>query len=165
MGHRHLPRADHRCGLPGRATRADPTALRGQAGRAGRHAERERDPQAPVAVAEERTRIARELHDVVAHSMAVMIVQADGADYPGRRPGDAREAIKLVAETGRAALEEMRRLVGVLREDHGGARPARRARSAADRLGQLTALSTAPMAGLRVAAAAGAPPACRPRSR
>nr|WP_174535223.1 histidine kinase [Micromonospora chalcea] len=79
--------------------------------------EREREAEARAAVAEERTRIARELHDVVAHSMAVMIVQADGVRFTlDRDPATAREAAKVVADTGRAALEEMRRLVGVLRE-------------------------------------------------
>ncbi|GAA2717391.1 sensor histidine kinase [Micromonospora olivasterospora] len=79
--------------------------------------EREREAEARAAVAEERTRIARELHDVVAHSMAVMIVQADGARYLfDRDPETAREAVRVVADTGRQALEEMRRLVGVLRE-------------------------------------------------
>ncbi|MFY1594169.1 sensor histidine kinase [Micromonospora sp. WMMD737] len=79
--------------------------------------EREREAEARAAVAEERTRIARELHDVVAHSMAVMIVQADGARFTlDRDPETARQAVKVVADTGRQALEEMRRLVGVLRE-------------------------------------------------
>ncbi|WP_319464137.1 sensor histidine kinase [Micromonospora sp. RTP1Z1] len=79
--------------------------------------EREREAESRAAVAEERTRIARELHDVVAHSMAVMIVQADGARFTiDRDPAAAREAVKVVAATGRQALEEMRRLVGVLRE-------------------------------------------------
>jgi signal transduction histidine kinase len=79
--------------------------------------ERERDAQARAAVAEERTRIARELHDVVAHSLAVMIVQADGAMYLlDQDPDTARGAVKIVADTGREALEEMRRLVGVLRD-------------------------------------------------
>jgi signal transduction histidine kinase len=79
--------------------------------------EREQDAQARAAVAEERTRIARELHDVVAHSLAVMIVQADGATYMLDRDLDtARGAVKIVADTGREALEEMRRLVGVLRD-------------------------------------------------
>ncbi|WP_405096196.1 sensor histidine kinase [Micromonospora sp. NBC_01412] len=82
--------------------------------------EREREAESRAAVAEERTRIARELHDVVAHSMAVMIVQADGARYMfDRDPETAREAVKVVADTGRQALEEMRRLVGVLREPSG----------------------------------------------
>ncbi|MEV0807681.1 histidine kinase [Micromonospora sp. NPDC050200] len=79
--------------------------------------EREREAEARAAVAGERARIARELHDVVAHSMAVMIVQADGARYMlDRDPEIARTAVKVVADTGRQALEEMRRLVGVLRE-------------------------------------------------
>ncbi|MEU8216841.1 sensor histidine kinase [Micromonospora taraxaci] len=79
--------------------------------------EREREAESRAAVAEERTRIARELHDVVAHSMAVMIVQADGARFMlDRDPAQARTAVKVVADTGRQALEEMRRLVGVLRD-------------------------------------------------
>ncbi|MGW5581016.1 sensor histidine kinase [Micromonospora chokoriensis] len=79
--------------------------------------DREREAEFRAAVAEERTRIARELHDVVAHSMAVMIVQADGARFMfDRDPGQARTAMKVVADTGRQALEEMRRLVGVLRD-------------------------------------------------
>lgn len=79
--------------------------------------EREREAVSRAAVAEERTRIARELHDVVAHSMAVMIVQADGVRFTvDRDPATAREAARVVADTGRQALEEMRRLVGVLRE-------------------------------------------------
>ena len=79
-------------------------------------AEREREHLATIAVAEERATIARELHDVVAHSMAVMIVQADGATYAlDQDPEQARIAIKQVAATGRDALEDMRRLVGVLR--------------------------------------------------
>ncbi|KXK60272.1 histidine kinase [Micromonospora rosaria] len=79
--------------------------------------EREREAEARAAVAEERTRIARELHDVVAHSMAVMIVQADGARYMiDQSPETARTAVRIVADTGRQALEDMRRLVGVLRE-------------------------------------------------
>lgn len=79
--------------------------------------ERGRETEARAAVAEERTRIARELHDVVAHSMAVMIVQADGVRFTiDRDPAIAREAAKVVGDTGRQALAEMRRLIGVLRE-------------------------------------------------
>jgi signal transduction histidine kinase len=79
-------------------------------------AERERDHLTRIAVVEERATIARDLHDVVAHSMAVMIVQADGATYAlDSDPEQARLAIKQVATTGRDALEDMRRLVGVLR--------------------------------------------------
>ena len=79
-------------------------------------AERERDHLATIAVAQERATIARELHDIVAHSMAVMIVQADGASYVlDRDPEQARQAIRQVGDTGREALEDMRRLVEVLR--------------------------------------------------
>ena len=78
--------------------------------------ERERAEQARVAVAEERARIARELHDIVGHSVSVMTVQAAGV----RRLLDPdqdreREALMVVEQTGREALAEMRRLVGVLR--------------------------------------------------
>jgi signal transduction histidine kinase len=79
-------------------------------------AERERDHLALIAVANERAAIARELHDVVAHSLAVMIVQADGATYAlDGEPAQAKVAMKQVASTGRDALADMRRLVGVLR--------------------------------------------------
>jgi signal transduction histidine kinase len=78
--------------------------------------EREREHLARIAVADERAAIARELHDVVAHSLAVMVVQADGGRYAfDADPGKSRQALATVAETGRAALEDMRRLVGVLR--------------------------------------------------
>jgi signal transduction histidine kinase len=78
--------------------------------------ERERDHLARIAVADERAAIARELHDVVAHSLSVMIVQADGGSYAfDNDPSQARQALKTVSETGREALEDMRRLVDVLR--------------------------------------------------
>ncbi|NRQ35249.1 sensor histidine kinase [Nonomuraea sp. NN258] len=81
-------------------------------------AERERDQQARIAAAAERTRIARELHDVVAHNVSVMVVQADGAGFAlDSDPEQARQAVRNISKTGRAALAEMRRLVGVLRED------------------------------------------------
>ncbi|MFI7126542.1 sensor histidine kinase [Nonomuraea sp. NPDC050153] len=81
-------------------------------------AERERDQQARMAAAAERARIARELHDVVAHNVSVMVVQADGAGFAlDSDPEQAREAVRAISKTGRAALAEMRRLVGVLRED------------------------------------------------
>jgi signal transduction histidine kinase len=82
--------------------------------------EAERDAQAQIAAAAERARIARELHDVVAHNVSVMVVQADGASYAlDSDPGKAREALAAIAGTGRQALAEMRRLLGVLRHDDG----------------------------------------------
>ncbi|HZG05731.1 MAG TPA: sensor histidine kinase [Streptomyces sp.] len=78
--------------------------------------EREREAQAKVAVAAERARIARELHDVVAHNVSVMVVQADGAAYVlDTAPDQARQALETISGTGRQALSEMRRLLGVLR--------------------------------------------------
>jgi signal transduction histidine kinase len=81
-------------------------------------AEHERDQQARLAAAAERARIARELHDVVAHNVSVIIVQADGAGYAiDTDPEQARKAMQAVSATGRRALAEMRRMVGVLRTD------------------------------------------------
>jgi signal transduction histidine kinase len=85
-------------------------------------AERERERLAEEAVAEERARIARELHDVVAHSMSVMVVQAGGVrrllhDDQERE----REALLVVERIGREALTEMRRMLGVLRASGDGA--------------------------------------------
>lgn len=78
--------------------------------------EKERAAQAKVAVAAERARIARELHDVVAHNVSVMVVQADGAAYVmDAAPEQAKEALQTISGTGRLALAEMRRLLGVLR--------------------------------------------------
>nr|WP_202533950.1 sensor histidine kinase [Streptomyces sp. SID3212] len=78
--------------------------------------EKEREAQAKVAVAAERARIARELHDVVAHNVSVMVVQADGAAYVlDAAPDQAKQALETISTTGRQALAEMRRLLGVLR--------------------------------------------------
>ncbi|WP_433266705.1 sensor histidine kinase [Actinosynnema sp. CS-041913] len=84
--------------------------------------ETERDQQARIAVGEERSRIARELHDVVAHAVSVMVVQADGAGYAIKSsPELAEAAMRTIADTGRQALTELRRLLGVLRsEDQSG---------------------------------------------
>jgi signal transduction histidine kinase len=80
--------------------------------------EREREEKARAAVAEERVRIARELHDVVAHAISVIVLQARG----GRRslatdPGETREALDTIEAMGSEALAEMRRLLGMLRRD------------------------------------------------
>ncbi|MFH9723903.1 sensor histidine kinase [Streptomyces sp. NPDC017254] len=78
--------------------------------------EKEREAQAKVAVAAERARIARELHDVVAHNVSVMVVQADGAAYVmDSSPETAKQALETISTTGRQALAEMRRLLGILR--------------------------------------------------
>ncbi|MEU5213426.1 sensor histidine kinase [Streptomyces sp. NPDC020742] len=78
--------------------------------------EKEREAQSRIAVAAERARIARELHDVVAHNVSVMVVQADGAAYVlDSAPEQTRQALETISGTGRQALAEMRRLLGVLR--------------------------------------------------
>src|SRR5207253_5758808 len=79
-------------------------------------AEREREERAHLAVADERARIARELHDVVGHSVSVMAVQASAVRRLLKPEQEReREALEVVEQTGREALAEMRRLVGVLR--------------------------------------------------
>ncbi|MDA0161641.1 histidine kinase [Solirubrobacter ginsenosidimutans] len=81
--------------------------------------ERERDQQGRLAAAAERARIAREMHDVIAHNVSVMIALADGATYAmEHEPERAEHAMRTASRTGRQALTEMRRLLGVLREDH-----------------------------------------------
>jgi signal transduction histidine kinase len=80
--------------------------------------ERERDQRAALATAAERARIIRELHDVVAHGLSVMVVQAQGgAAALHRHPDRTAVALRHVVGTGRASLVEMRRLLGVLRRD------------------------------------------------
>jgi signal transduction histidine kinase len=78
----------------------------------------ERDQEGRLGAAVERARIAREMHDIVAHNLSVMIALADGAAYAmDASPERAAEATKRVAATGREALVEMRRLLGVLRDE------------------------------------------------
>jgi signal transduction histidine kinase len=83
-----------------------------------RLAERERDVAAREAVVEERARIARELHDAVAHNVSMMVVQA-GAERRvlDEERGSTREVLETIEQIGRGALTEMRRLVGMLRAD------------------------------------------------
>ena len=77
---------------------------------------RERDQRAQLAVSDERTRIAREMHDIVSHSLTVMITLSEGAAAQAEAGSDlAPDAMRRVAETGRESLAEMRRLLGVLR--------------------------------------------------
>ncbi|MEV0569966.1 sensor histidine kinase [Dactylosporangium sp. NPDC050588] len=108
--------------------------------------ERERDHLARLAAADERAAIARELHDVVAHSLSVMIVQADGAGYTlDPSASRARHALDTIAATGRDALEDMRRVVSVLRGATPGAGDVSRRRVGLAELDRLVE-----RAGLRV---------------
>src|SRR5438128_787167 len=99
-------------------------ALRGRAAHAEAaeqravHAEHEREGAARIAVAEERARIARELHDIVAHAVSVMVLQVGAVRH--RLPaelGEEEEALRGVEKTGRSALAEMRRMLGAMRRD------------------------------------------------
>jgi signal transduction histidine kinase len=77
--------------------------------------ERERDERAERAVRDERERIARELHDVVTHHVSVIVIQAGGAlRVIDKRPDEARTALGAIATTGRLALTDMRRMLGIL---------------------------------------------------
>ena len=82
--------------------------------------ELERDQEGRLGAAAERARIAREMHDIVSHNLTVMIGLADGAGYALQSSPDAAQtAIERLSATGRQALDEMRRLLGVLREEPG----------------------------------------------
>ena len=88
--------------------------------------EREAAQQVALAATEERARIAREMHDVVAHGLSVIVVQADGGRYAAQHdPAIATTTLETIAATGREALTEMRRLLGLLRTGDGstGTRP------------------------------------------
>jgi signal transduction histidine kinase len=83
-----------------------------------RRLEIEQQQERQLAAADERSHIAREMHDIVAHSLSVIITQADGARYAATaNPALATEALATIAATGRSSLGEMRRLLGVLRSD------------------------------------------------
>ena len=82
--------------------------------------ELEREQEMRLAASTERARIAREMHDVVAHSLSVVIAQADGGRYAGQSdPAAATSALEQISATGRQALTDMRTLLGVLREGDG----------------------------------------------
>ncbi|QKV78857.1 sensor histidine kinase [Amycolatopsis sp. Hca4] len=100
-------------GLAVRIRRAQLAALRERAARL----EVERDQRSRLATATERTRVAREMHDIIGHNLSVIISLADGGAYAAEAaPERSREALRLVGESGRQALGELRRMLGVLRE-------------------------------------------------
>ncbi len=106
-------------GLAGWYARSRRARLAGLAEHA-RRLERDRDQQAQLAASAERERIAREMHDIVAHNIAVMIALADGAAYTAAdSPAQAVTLMGEVSSAGRSALSEMRRLLGVLRQPAG----------------------------------------------
>ncbi|MBO0683855.1 MAG: sensor histidine kinase [Candidatus Dormibacteraeota bacterium] len=122
-------------------------AIRQLQGRAGR-LERERELATRVAVADERARLARELHDVVAHSVSVMLVQAGAARRAvERRPDATGEALLEVERNGREALGELRRMLDVLTEE--GGEPSLAPQPGLEQLGPLAERMAA--AGLPVA--------------
>ncbi|MCP3424116.1 sensor histidine kinase [Nocardioides pinisoli] len=87
-------------------------------------AERMAEREVELAARDERSRIAREMHDVVAHGLSVIVVQADGARYAAAKDPDvAVDTLETIASTGRDALTEMRRLLGLLREGDTGVAP------------------------------------------
>ena len=80
--------------------------------------ERDRERPEAEALARERGRIARELHDVIAHSVSVMVIQAGAAEQLlTSNPPQARESLQSVQELGRSTVDELRRMLGILRED------------------------------------------------
>ena len=116
-------------------------------------AEREREDRARLAVADERERIARELHDVVTHHVSVIVIQAEaGRRALDRRPEEARGALDAIAATGRQALTDMRRMLGILGPAEGAgasvAGDALEPMPGLDRLGRL--LESVRAAGLPV---------------
>jgi signal transduction histidine kinase len=97
--------------------------------------EREREALARIAVADERARITREVHDIVSHSLSVVVVMADGAaSKVEAEPERAKSAMIAVRDTGRTALAEMRRMLGVLREEEPGSQAPQPGTAQLDRL-------------------------------
>src|SRR5260370_205035 len=102
---------------PRRARRGSIAGLAEQA----EHRRRAEDDGRRRAIREERVRIARELHDIVAHSLTVVTVRAGvGRRVMDERPDEARKALEAVEVTGRGALDELRRILGLLRDDDAG---------------------------------------------
>jgi len=100
-------------GLAVRIRRAQLASLRDRA----RQLEIERDQRSRLAAATERTRMAREMHDIIGHNLSVIITLADGGAYAADvTPERSKEALQLVGDAGRQALGELRRMLGVLRE-------------------------------------------------
>ncbi|MET7986153.1 MULTISPECIES: sensor histidine kinase [unclassified Streptomyces] len=100
-------------GLAVRIRRGQLAALRDRAARL----EIERDQRSKLAAAAERTRVAREMHDIVGHNLSVIITLADGGAYASDvAPERGKQALLLIGDTGRQALGELRRMLGVLRE-------------------------------------------------
>ncbi|MFI0231933.1 histidine kinase [Streptomyces sp. NPDC017086] len=103
-------------GLMIRIRRAQLAGLRDRAARL----EIERDQRDRLAVASERTRVAREMHDIVGHNLSVIITLADAGAYATTAsPERGKEALHLIGDTGRQALGELRRVLGLLREPDG----------------------------------------------
>ncbi|MFF7475873.1 histidine kinase [Streptomyces sp. NPDC008092] len=108
-------------GLMVRIRRAQLAGLRERAARL----ETERDQRIRLATATERARVAREMHDIVGHNLSVIITLADAGAYAtDTAPERGKEALQLIGDTGRTALGELRRVLGVLREASDGARRA-----------------------------------------
>ncbi|MFD8733773.1 sensor histidine kinase [Streptomyces sp. NPDC059618] len=102
-------------GLAVRIRRAQLAVLRDRATRL----EVERDQRSKLAAAAERARVAREMHDIVGHNLSVIITLADGGAYASDvAPERGKQALLLIGDTGRQALGELRRMLGVLREQH-----------------------------------------------
>ncbi|MFD4603046.1 sensor histidine kinase [Streptomyces sp. NPDC058464] len=111
------PTAALALGLAVRVRRAQLAGLRERAARL----EIERDQRGRLAVATERARVAREMHDVVGHNLSVMITLADAGAYATDvTPHRSKQALVLIGDTGRQALDELRRVLGLLRETHEG---------------------------------------------
>ena len=124
-------------------------------------AEREREENARRAVFEERVRIARELHDVVAHHVSMMGVQAGAARVViDRDPGKAKEALAAIEASSRQAVAELHRLLGFLRQagDERRPGPAARARPARAAGGEHAATPTSPSRSASRASARSLPP-------